>query len=146
MFDRFVSLLAICFCSCLQDKFELPSRLSVAAADCLLALTEGLTKKPDILSNRPKSLSSSESNCPVTLTASGIDERKVKATHKSSEVLTRGVEFLLWDHLEDLTYLVQRLLAVCVRHWLFIFWSNDYSYLFFVFLSFPSTQFLLFFI
>ncbi|KAK6244141.1 hypothetical protein QUC31_010550 [Theobroma cacao] len=97
--------------SCLQDKFELPSRLSVAAADCLLALTEGLTKKPDILSNRPKSLSSSESNCPVTLTASGIDERKVKATHKSSEVLTRGVEFLLWDHLEDLTYLVQRLLA-----------------------------------
>ncbi|XP_021281670.1 uncharacterized protein LOC110414666 isoform X2 [Herrania umbratica] len=97
--------------SSLQDKFELPSRLSVAAADCLLALTEGLTKKPDILSNRPKSLSSSESNCLVTLTASGIDERKVKATHKSSEVLTRGVEFLLWDHLEDLIFLVQRLLA-----------------------------------
>lgn len=31
--------------STLQDKFELPSRLSVAAADCLLTLTEGLTKK-----------------------------------------------------------------------------------------------------
>ncbi|KAA3465203.1 ARM repeat superfamily protein [Gossypium australe] len=96
--------------SILQDKFELPSRLSVAAADCLLTLTEGLTKKP-MLSSRTKSLKSSESNPPVSLLASSIDERKISAVHKSSEVLNVGMEDLFWDYLQDLIYLVERLLA-----------------------------------
>ncbi|KHG04122.1 hypothetical protein F383_04942 [Gossypium arboreum] len=96
--------------SILQDKFELPSRLSVAAADCLLTLTEGLTKKP-MLSSRTKSLKSSESNPPVSLLASSIDERKISAVHKSSEVLNMGMEDLFWDYLQDLIYLVERLLA-----------------------------------
>ncbi|XVE96000.1 hypothetical protein REPUB_Repub02eG0183900 [Reevesia pubescens] len=97
--------------SILQDKFELPSRLSVAAADCLLALTEGLMKRPDMRSNMPKSLNSSESNPPVSLLASSIDEKKMKAAHKSSEVLNTSMEYLLWDYLQDLIYLVERLLA-----------------------------------
>ncbi|KAB2046311.1 hypothetical protein ES319_D01G224400v1 [Gossypium barbadense] len=96
--------------STLQDKFELPSRLSVAAADCLLTLTEGLTKKP-MLSSRTKSLKSSESNPPVSLLASNIDERKISTVHKSSEVLNVGMEDLFWDYLQDLIYLVERLLA-----------------------------------
>ncbi|KAH1123046.1 hypothetical protein J1N35_006206 [Gossypium stocksii] len=96
--------------SILQDKFELPSRLSVAAADCLLTLTEGLTKKP-MLSSRTKSLKSSESNPPVSLLASSIDERKISAVHKSSEALNVGMEDLFWDYLQDLIYLVERLLA-----------------------------------
>nr|KJB16440.1 hypothetical protein B456_002G230200 [Gossypium raimondii] len=96
--------------STLQDKFELPSRLSVAAADCLLTLTEGLTKKP-MLSSRTKSLKSSESNPPVSLLASSIDERKISTVHKSSEVLNVGMEDLFWDYLQDLIYLVERLLA-----------------------------------
>ncbi|KAL1121394.1 hypothetical protein V6Z11_D01G229600 [Gossypium hirsutum] len=96
--------------STLQDKFELPSRLSVAAADCLLTLTEGLTKKP-MLSSRTKSLKSSESNLPVSLLASNIDERKISTVHKSSEVLNVGMEDLFWDYLQDLIYLVERLLA-----------------------------------
>ncbi|XVF56100.1 hypothetical protein PTKIN_Ptkin06aG0089800 [Pterospermum kingtungense] len=97
--------------SVLQGKFELPSRLSVAAADCLLALTEGLTRKHDILSNKPKSLNSGESTLPVSLSASSTDEKKIKAAHKSSEVLKMGMEHLLWDYLQDIIYLVQRLLA-----------------------------------
>ena len=122
MFNWPVSLLAICSYSILQDKFELPSRLSVAAADCLLALTEGLTKKPDMLSNRPKSLNSRESNRPpVNLLASSVDEKKMKAAHESSEVLNAGLEYLLWDYLQDLIYLVQRLLAVRIISWLFSF-------------------------
>ncbi|KAG8503992.1 hypothetical protein CXB51_002318 [Gossypium anomalum] len=96
--------------SILQDEFELPSRLSVAAADCLLTLTEGLTKKP-MLSSRTKSLKSSESNPQVSLLASSIDERKISAVHKSSEVLNVGMEDLFWDYLQDLIYLVERLLA-----------------------------------
>ncbi|KAM4079537.1 hypothetical protein ACB094_09G123500 [Castanea mollissima] len=35
----------VCKGSTLQDGFELPSRLSVSAADCMLALTEALAKK-----------------------------------------------------------------------------------------------------
>ncbi|KAL4272418.1 hypothetical protein GQ457_13G011310 [Hibiscus cannabinus] len=97
--------------SILQDKFELPTRLSVAAADCLLALTEGLMKKPDMLSNRTKSLKSSESNPPVSLLASRIDESKINTAQKSSEVLNMDVADLLWDYLQDLIYLVDKLLA-----------------------------------
>ncbi|KAK8705328.1 hypothetical protein V6N13_048932 [Hibiscus sabdariffa] len=97
--------------SILQDKFELPTRLSVAAADCLLALTEGLMKKPDMLSNRTKSLKSSESNPPVSLLASRIDESKINTAKKSSEVLNMDVADLLWDYLQDLIYLVDKLLA-----------------------------------
>ncbi|PPD70726.1 hypothetical protein GOBAR_DD32393 [Gossypium barbadense] len=100
--------------STLQDKFELPSRLSVAAADCLLTLTEGLTKKP-MLSSRTKSLKSSESNPPVSLLASNIDERKISTVHKSSEVLNVGMEDLFWDYLQDLIYLVERLLATYLK-------------------------------
>ncbi|OMO71598.1 Cytochrome P450 [Corchorus olitorius] len=88
------------------NKFELPSRLSVAAADCLLALTEGLTKKPDI-NNRSKSLSSHQ----LSSAATGFDERKVNAANKSFEVVMMEEEFLLWGYLEDLIFLVQRLLA-----------------------------------
>ncbi|XP_039010853.1 uncharacterized protein LOC120139789 [Hibiscus syriacus] len=97
--------------SILQDKFELPSRLSVAAADCLLALTEGLTKKPDMLSNRTKTLKSSESNSPVSLLASRIDGRKISTGHKFSEVVNMDVSDLLWDYLQYLIYLVEKLLA-----------------------------------
>ncbi|XP_028059849.1 uncharacterized protein LOC114263496 isoform X5 [Camellia sinensis] len=40
----------VCIGSTLQGGFELPTRLSVAAADCILALTEALTKK-DLVSD-----------------------------------------------------------------------------------------------
>ncbi|MBA0607893.1 hypothetical protein Godav_020156, partial [Gossypium davidsonii] len=64
-----------------------------------------------MLSSRTKSLKSSESNLPVSLLASSIDERKISTVHKSSEVLNVGMEDLFWDYLQDLIYLVERLLA-----------------------------------
>ncbi|KAF2307855.1 hypothetical protein GH714_032638 [Hevea brasiliensis] len=40
-----LSSLIIVLCSTLQDGFELPSRLSMSAADCILSISEALTKK-----------------------------------------------------------------------------------------------------
>ncbi|GLT96071.1 hypothetical protein SLE2022_137200 [Rubroshorea leprosula] len=116
--EKYSALLKI-FCSCishllgvirkgstLQDKFELPSRLAVSAADCFLALTEALTKKPDIPTSRPK-LSDQQ----INLKLSCIGEKMVKSVPKSAEVLNMEMEYSLWNHLEDLIYLVERLLA-----------------------------------
>lgn len=99
--------LTACFCSILQDGFELPSRLAVSAADCFLALTEALTKK--VLSNRPTS-NSSALNRAITLVPAS--DKKAKPVSKSLEVSNMEMEYLFWDHLEELINLVQRLLAV----------------------------------
>ncbi|XP_028059848.1 uncharacterized protein LOC114263496 isoform X4 [Camellia sinensis] len=48
--SHLISIVCIGSCSTLQGGFELPTRLSVAAADCILALTEALTKK-DLVSD-----------------------------------------------------------------------------------------------
>lgn len=103
----FVCLTA-CFCSTLQDGFELPSRLAVSAADCFLALTEALTKK--VLSNRPTS-NSGALNRVITLVPAS--DKKAKPASKSLEVSNMEMEYLFWDHLEELINIVQKLLAVC---------------------------------
>ena len=103
--------LTTCFYSALQDGFELPSRLSVSAADCMLALAEALAKK--VSSNKPTSTSNGSSR-PVTLVpASSTGDKKVKPASKSSEVSNLEMGYLFWDRLEELIHLVQRLLAVC---------------------------------
>ncbi|GLT55250.1 hypothetical protein SLA2020_283890 [Shorea laevis] len=96
----------VCKGSILQDGFELPSRLAVSAADCFLALTEALTKK--VLSNRPTS-NSSALNRAITLVPAS--DKKAKPVSKSLEVSNMEMEYLFWDHLEELINLVQRLLA-----------------------------------
>lgn len=103
--------LTICFYSTLQDGFELPSRLSVSAADCMLALTEALAKK--VSSDKLKSTSNALSR-PITLVLeSSTGDKKVKSASKSSEVSNLEMGLLFWDHLEELLNLVQRLVAVC---------------------------------
>lgn len=108
MFCLYVCL-TTCLCSTLQGGFELPSRLAVSAADCLLALTEALTKK--VPSNRMTS-NSSALNRPISLVPSST-HKKAQAVSKSSEVSNMDMEYLFWDHLEELINLTQRLLAVC---------------------------------
>lgn len=103
-----VPCLTACFCSTFQDGFELPSRLAVSAADCFLALTEALTKK--VLSNKPTSNSSALKRVITLVPAS---DKKAKPASKSLEVSNMEMEYLFWDHLEELINLVQRLLAVC---------------------------------
>lgn len=99
----------VCKGSVLQDGFELPFRLSVAAADCFLALTEALIKK--VSNNRPMSKSNG-SNRPIALVPASTGDKKAKQpASKSSEVSNMEMGFLFWDHLEELISLAQRLLA-----------------------------------
>ncbi|KAL6987106.1 hypothetical protein U1Q18_012863 [Sarracenia purpurea var. burkii] len=96
-----------------RGGFELPTRLSVAAADCILSLTTALTKK-DLVSkgsdDGSKPSNSKFSSLQITLLPA---EKKVKPTSSSPEVLNHmEMKFSLWDHLDDLIILVQKLLAV----------------------------------
>lgn len=101
----FSNISSTCFCSSLQDGFELPSRLAVSAADCVLVLTESLTKIPAVPSSRQKSSDLSAPNQRVAVVAASGDK-------KSSEVSNGGIENLLWDQLEEVIHLVHKLLAV----------------------------------
>ncbi|XP_052172708.1 uncharacterized protein LOC127788461 isoform X2 [Diospyros lotus] len=84
----------VCNGSTMQGEFELPTRLSVAAADCMLSLTLPLSKK-DLDSD-----------------GSGLSDNKVKPTSKLLEVSNNmEMKMLLWDHLDELIILVERLLA-----------------------------------
>ncbi|KAG5555643.1 hypothetical protein RHGRI_006333 [Rhododendron griersonianum] len=90
--------------------FELPTRLAVAAADCTLALTTALTKK-DLFSNgsdeKPKQSNSNFSSLPTTWVPG---EKRVKPASRCPEVSVE-MNLLLWDHLDELIILVQRLIA-----------------------------------
>ncbi|XP_015899000.3 uncharacterized protein LOC107432388 [Ziziphus jujuba] len=121
--QRYFDMLKV-FCSCiahlfriiskgstLQDGFELPSRLAVSAADCFIVLTESLTKKSVVPSNRQKLLGSSASNQRNTAPAIIGSDKKANAIHKPSEVTNAEMENLIWDHLEELILLMQKLLA-----------------------------------
>ncbi|XP_062117653.1 uncharacterized protein LOC133831397 isoform X2 [Humulus lupulus] len=96
--------------SALQDGFELPSRLAVSAADCLLVLTEYITKVITVPSNRQKSSNASSPSQRVELLSTGGGKKAIN-THKSSETSNKEMEHLLWDHLEEILRLVQKLLA-----------------------------------
>ncbi|KAH7557293.1 hypothetical protein JRO89_XS11G0106900 [Xanthoceras sorbifolium] len=102
----------VCKGSTMQDGFELPSRLSVSAADCFLSLTEALIKKPTVSSDRQNTSNLKAVDQPITSIASATCEKKVKPAQESSEHSSLEREFLLWNHLQDLISLVQRLLAV----------------------------------
>ncbi|XP_050227976.1 uncharacterized protein LOC126677419 isoform X2 [Mercurialis annua] len=91
--------------SILQDGYELPSRLSMSAADCILAISGALSKKPKSLSDKPKS------DRPISLVPASMGERKVKQTCKSSDDSNFSMAYLLWDMIEDLITLMQILLA-----------------------------------
>ncbi|XP_021893322.1 uncharacterized protein LOC110811211 isoform X2 [Carica papaya] len=120
--EKYSSLLKI-LCSCIshlsliirngstfQDGFELPSRLSVSAADCFLAITGALTRKAEIPVNRSKSINSSRSDPAVALVPTNISKKKVSQAHEPS-CINGKMELLLWNHLEELIVLVQSLLA-----------------------------------
>jgi hypothetical protein len=88
-----------------------PSRLSLSAADCLLSITGALAKRDNTLINRPKSPTITGSHQPVALTPN-ISEKKKRPTSlpEDSNIETNCI---LWNHMEDLTRLVQCLFAVC---------------------------------
>ncbi|GMP97325.1 hypothetical protein CsSME_00045624 [Camellia sinensis var. sinensis] len=104
------------YCMHWKGGFELPTRLSVAAADCILALTEALTKKDLVSDGSDDRLKPSNPNLsflPITSAPAAFVEKKVKPTSRSPDVLNNmEMKLLLWDHLDELIILVQRLDAV----------------------------------
>lgn len=97
--------------SILQDGYEVPSRLSVSAADCLLSITGALAKRDNTLVNRPKPSTITGSHQPVALIPY-ISEKKKKQTSLPEDSII-DANCIMWNHLEELTRLVQCLFAVC---------------------------------
>ncbi|XP_030518684.2 uncharacterized protein LOC115732156 [Rhodamnia argentea] len=89
--------------SSLQDGYELPSRLSISAADCFLALTEALTRKDEIVSNQKSYVDLDVSSCS---SAAAADEGTVGIPKMELEPKN-----LLSYHLEELVNVVQLLFA-----------------------------------
>lgn len=101
----------ICDGSTVQDGFELPTRLSLSAADCTVAFTEALTRKASVsnVSNgRKKSSDLSTTNQLITIVPT---ESKENASRSSKVSEDMEMEWLLWDHLAELIILVQKLQA-----------------------------------
>ncbi|XP_047307736.1 uncharacterized protein LOC124911311 isoform X2 [Impatiens glandulifera] len=109
----------VCNTSTLQDGFELPTRLSIAATDCILALTLAFTKNeliPNSSSRRPKSLSTT---LLVTPADAPCSEKKGKSTSISTQGSDVEMNVELWNHLDELIVLVQKLTAwSSVSRWL----------------------------
>ncbi|KAK4372602.1 hypothetical protein RND71_007986 [Anisodus tanguticus] len=100
--------------STVQGEFELPTRLSVAAADLILSLTEALTRTNSVFNcsdDKQKAAGTGERNLPITLLASTSTEKKVNKVSKSSDFTGMEMKLLLWDHLDNLIILVERLTA-----------------------------------
>lgn len=103
----------------MQDGFELPTRLSVAAADCIIALSVALTRKEMVSDASKNTKISSKSNRKDVQGRSAAvvgDQKKVKPVSPASE-FTRdmNMNLLLWNLLDQLIMLVQKLLAVCSK-------------------------------
>ncbi|XP_027348855.1 uncharacterized protein LOC113860619 isoform X2 [Abrus precatorius] len=94
----------------LQDGFELPSRLGVSAADCFLSLSGALTKVAEHPSKKSK-LNATAKDQEITSVQSSAIDKKVKLDSKSLLVSKIERNCTLWDHLDDLICLVQRLLS-----------------------------------
>ncbi|XP_024965631.1 uncharacterized protein LOC112505833 isoform X4 [Cynara cardunculus var. scolymus] len=98
-----------------EGGFELPTRLSVAAADCVIALSIALTRKEmvsEASENTKKSSKPSRQDLQgISVVAVG-GQRKAKSISPASEV-TRDMKMslLLWNLLDRLIMLVQRLHA-----------------------------------
>ncbi|XP_059298571.1 uncharacterized protein LOC132051492 isoform X1 [Lycium ferocissimum] len=122
---RYDALLKI-FCMCMshlvaivrdgstaQGEFELPTRLSVAAADLILSLTEALATNSvfSCSDDKQKAAGTGERNRPVTLLPSTSTKKKVNKVSKSSDFTGMEMKLLLWDHLDNLIILVERLTA-----------------------------------
>lgn len=95
----------------------MPTRLSVAAADFILSLTVALTGKDMVSSSSDISKKSSVLNAknrPIASLSVDTSDREAKTLSKASELQSSlEMKLLLWDHLDQLMILVQRLTAVC---------------------------------
>lgn len=97
----------------------MPTRLSVAAADCVIALTVALTKKnalSNISENKGKSVGRNLPTQSITLGRPGASNLKNSKPTSISQEISSSTEIglLLWDLLDEVIVLVQKLSAVCL--------------------------------
>ncbi|CAL1385061.1 unnamed protein product [Linum trigynum] len=97
--------------SILRDGFELPTRLSVSAADCILAISKALTIKAKVSSTKSQLLTMNASSQSMTPQSTDTAVKKVKLASKSSEGSMTEMSYLLWDQMDILILLLQKLLA-----------------------------------
>ncbi|KAL8489605.1 hypothetical protein ACS0TY_025004 [Phlomoides rotata] len=113
----------ICNGSIMQEGYELPSRLAIAAADFVLSLTVALTRKDlesnNIAKKQKSSLVGAETQPPslsLTPTNHKYNNSLTKASETSSSL---DLKLLLWNNLNELITLVEKLIA----------WSRKSRYL-----------------
>ncbi|CAH9062850.1 unnamed protein product [Cuscuta europaea] len=97
-----------------EDGFELPTRLAVAAADVILSLFVSMTRKglhSDSFDCKKKSFSPTVSSNSIRFLPSAASEKKPSKTCKNSQSEEAEVMFLLWDHLDELIILVEKLVS-----------------------------------
>lgn len=100
----------------MQEGFELPTRLAIAAADFVLSLTVALTRK-DLESNnmtkkQKSSLVGAETQ-PPSLSLTPTDHRYNNSLKKTSETSSSlDLKLLLWNNLNELITLVEKLIDV----------------------------------
>ncbi|KAK4404886.1 hypothetical protein Sango_0857200 [Sesamum angolense] len=125
--EKYDAILKI-FCSCvthllsimcnrsnMQEGFELPTRLAVAAADFILSLTVSLTRKDlasDNMTKKQKSSSVVAKSQPISLLPGGTNDRGNNTSGKTSGLPSSlELKLLLWDNLNQLIPLVEKLTA-----------------------------------
>ncbi|KAI3472180.1 hypothetical protein Pfo_029668 [Paulownia fortunei] len=121
--EKYDAILKIC-CSCvthllsiicngsnMQEGFELPTRLAVAAADFILSLTVALTKKDLASTQKQKSSSFNAKNQPLNLLPTTANDRDKKMRKASEVPSSLELNLLLWNNLNELITLVKKLTA-----------------------------------
>lgn len=102
-------LAIVCRGSTSHGGFELPTRLAVAAADCILSITVSLAQMdltPDYLLDKENS----QKSTPVTpLWMGPVVREKCKNRKDSARLDDFEQKLLLWDHIDDHITLVERL-------------------------------------
>lgn len=97
----------------MQEGFELPTRLAVAAADFILSLTVALTRKDPPSNNITKKQQSSfvsSKHQPSKLLHAATNDRDENAPRETSELShTLDLKLLLWNNLNELITLVKKL-------------------------------------
>lgn len=88
----------------------MPSRLGVSAADCFLTISGALTKAAKLQDKKSKFNTKAKDQA-ITYVQSPTIDKKVKSDSKSLLMSKFERDYTLWHHLDDLIFLVQRLLS-----------------------------------
>lgn len=96
----------------MQEGFELPTRLAVAAADFTLSLSVALTKKDLASKNKQKPLLDAKSQLGTSLQVSSTGKLESARRQASELQSTVDLKLFLLNHLDGIIVLVEKITAV----------------------------------